>query len=164
MGKWKFFGFSLAVALAAVLTTSLMPAMSQGGERFVLCERNGDKDYGRDIDNEPEGESPGDEFLFSEPEYNQNGKRVGTVYGKGTFIRALGKRDGVIFVEASVNLQDGRIQVQGALKFSNFRKVVTVPIVGGSGRYTGAGGTISIEERVGCGGFPKADKLTYELR
>lgn len=165
MSRWKFFGASLAILLVGVLAASLVPAMSQGGRRFVLCEKNGRHDYEKDIDSDGDGEfSAGDQFIFSEPEYDNSGDRIGKSAGTGTLIRLLGERDGLLSVNVSLNLKGGRLEVQGAVKFSSFRRNPSLPIVGGSGQFAGAGGTITINERAGCGGFPKADKLTVELR
>ena len=165
MGKWKFFGISLAILLVGVLAASLVPAMSQGGRRFVLCEKNGRHDYEKDIDTDQDGEfSAGDQFIFSEPEYDNSGDRIGKSAGKATVIRLLGDRDAIASFNVSANLKGGRLEIQAAGKFSNFRHNPSFAIIGGTGQFAGAGGTITINEKAGCGGFPKADKLTVELR
>lgn len=165
MGKWKFFGISLAILLVGVLAASLVPAMSQGGRRFVLCEKNGRHDYEKDIDADQDGDfSAGDQFIFSEPEYDNSGDRIGKIAGHATIIRLVGDRDAIASFNVSLNLKGGRLEVQAAGKFSNFRNNPSFPIVGGSGQYSGAGGTITIHEKAGCGGFPKGDKSIVELR
>ena len=63
----------------------------------MLCEKNGKHDYEKDVDEDPLGEfSAGDSCLFSEPEYDNNGKKIGKSGGRGVVIRTLGEQDALI--------------------------------------------------------------------
>jgi hypothetical protein len=165
MNRWQTFGLLLTTLLVGVLVAGLMPAMSQGGgQRFTLCEKNGRHDYEKDVDADGDGEfSAGDQFIFSEPTYDSNGKRIGKSAGSGLVIRTIGDRDALVAITVNVGITGGEFQIQGAVKGSNFSKSPSFAIVGGTGRFTGAGGTVRVEERAGCGGFPKGDRITVDL-
>jgi hypothetical protein len=167
MGKWTTFGLLLTTALIGVLVASLVPAASQGGGgRFVICEKNGRHDYEQDVDNDDSGDfSAGDTVLFSEPEYDSNGDRIGKSAGTATLVRMDGGFEtAIVQLHVSLNLKGGRLEVQGAIKGVNFGKKPDYAVIGGTGRFAGAGGSVTVDERAGCGGFPKADKLTFELQ
>ena len=164
MTRWKTFGLLLTTLMVGVLVAGLMPAASQGGgQSFVLCEKNGRHDFEKDIDTDGDGEfSVGDMFVFSEPTYNSNGKRIGKTAGSGIVIRTIG-RDALVAITVSVGIEGGELEIQGAVKGSNFRNTPAFAVVGGTGAYAGAGGTVTVHEQVGCGGFPKGDKITVDL-
>jgi hypothetical protein len=166
MGKWTTFGLLLATLLIGVLVAGLLPAASQsGGQRFVLCEKNGRHDYEKDIDVDGSGDfSTGDTILVSEPEFDSDGKRIGKSVGTATVVKLEDDFEKAIFsINVSFNLKGGRLEVQGSIKGGNFGKDPSYAIIGGTGRFAGAGGTVTVSERAGCGGFPKADKVTVEL-
>ncbi|HYI43847.1 MAG TPA: hypothetical protein VE174_00095 [Actinomycetota bacterium] len=165
MNRWQTFGLLLTTLLVGVLVAGLMPAMSQGGgQRFVLCEKNGKQDFEQDIDTDGDGQfSVGDMFVFSEPTFDSNGKRIGKTAGSGTVIRTYGERDALVAITVNAQIDGGELEIQGAVKGSNFRKSPAFAIVGGTGRFAGAGGSLTVDEGVGCGGFGRGDKITVDL-
>ncbi|MEA2434701.1 MAG: hypothetical protein QOG54_2158 [Actinomycetota bacterium] len=163
MSRWKILSVVTAAVSVGVLVATLLPAASQvSGERFVLCEKNGDQDYETDIDNGRKGPSAGDVFIFSEPEFDKDGNHVGKVFGKGTILRLLDDDDGVSQLNVSINLKGGRLELQGSTKFSNFGGKLEFAVVGGTGKYAGRDGTATIADRK-CPGFDNGDRVTIEL-
>ena len=163
MGRWKVFGLVLATTTVGVLSSALLPATSQvSGKTFTLCEKNGPKDYEKNVDNGEQGFSAGDQFIFSEPEFDRNGDRVGKLVGVGTVVRRL-KQDGLVRFNVSLNLRGGRIEIQASTKFSNLGGGTAVPIIGGTGKYNDASGVVEIYGR-GCKGVSRrADRLRVKL-
>ncbi len=115
MDRWKTFGLLLTTLLVGVLVAGLVPAASQGGgQRFVLCEKNGRGDYEKEVDTDQSGDfSAGDLFLFSEPTFDSEGERIGKTAGRATVIKLIGDRDALIALSVSVNIKGGRLEVQG---------------------------------------------------
>jgi hypothetical protein len=164
MRRWRIVSVVTAAVTVGILVATLLPAASQvSSDRFVLCEKNGSSDYEADVDNPPDGESPGDTFIFMEPEFDKDGNHVGKSIGTGTLIRRLGERDAVVQFNVSINLKGGRLEVQSATKFSNFQHATDFAIVGGTGRYAGRDGIVTVSDRK-CPGFDNGDRVTVELK
>jgi hypothetical protein len=147
MMKWKVLGGSVAVLCVGVLGVTLLPATGQtGGDRFILCEKDGRFDTEHEIHNPPAGFSAADGFVFTETEFDENGRRVGTLNGQATVIRTIGDRDAMVQFNVSLNLDGGRIEVQASSRFSNLNDA-TFAITGGTGKYEGRTGVVSPRRR-----------------
>ena len=166
MFKWKVLGGAIAVLSVGVLGVTLLPATGQtGGKRFVLCEKDGRFDTDRDIDNPPNGFSSGDQFVFTEAEFDESGDRVGTLVGTGTVVRSFNKaEDAFVNFNVSLNLNGGRIEVQASSKFTNLNRA-HFAIVGGTGKYAGKTGTATVRTRPCDGVAPdgKGDSLVIKF-
>ncbi|MGH2754416.1 MAG: allene oxide cyclase barrel-like domain-containing protein [Actinomycetota bacterium] len=163
MTKWKVLGGAVSVLCIGVMTATLLPATGQiSGKRFVLCEKNGPKDYEKDVDVRPNGFSAGDQFLFSEPEFDEAGRKVGKIVGSGRVIRTFGERDALVQFNVSLNLDGGRIEIQASSKFTNTTGA-TFAIVGGTGRYAGKTGTVKVRSRRCDGVGKKGDSLVVRF-
>jgi hypothetical protein len=134
-----------AAALATGLVAGLLiPAASQGADTRTLtwCEKN-KGGFTRHIDVGKPGGSSGDFEIVTRAMYNpQTGEKIGTDVNRFTFVRALGRRNGIGLVEATALLAKGKITAYSAFKFSSFRNGANFAITGGSGRYrniTGSG-------------------------
>lgn len=85
---------------------------------------------------------PGDGFLIAD-ELQENGDAVGSTLGVCTFIGGDGRPDGAQ-CEITLDLTDrGTLAVQGALTFDD--DTFNAAIVGGTGDYAGASGTLSAD-------------------
>jgi hypothetical protein len=87
---------------------------------------------------ETEAPTPGDAFLLSET-LTMNGRDFGSVYAHCTFVTAE-----VSQCLATLDLPNGQITVQGVTRDE---PDFTLAITGGTGAYTGAGGTLTGHER-----------------
>lgn len=88
--------------------------------------------------NETEPATPGDSFALSET-LTKHGKDFGSLYAHCTFITAEAAQ-----CLATLDLPNGQITVQGA--FVGEPTDFTFAVTGGTGDYTGAGGTIRIQD------------------
>ena len=155
MRKWKLLGGAVAVLSVGVIGLTLLPATGQvGGDRFILCEKDGKWDQETEIHNPPAGFSAADGFVFTEAEFDENGDRVGDLYGQGTIMKTIGDRDAVIQFNVSLNLDGGRIEAQGAARFSNITGDTHFSIIGGTGKFEGRTGHLTPRSR-SCPGVAK---------
>jgi hypothetical protein len=88
-----------------------------------------------EVDNGEPGESEGDQFGFTD-DLQEDGESVGTVTGLCTSTSRSGGPCDVTFA-----LDEGTFAVQGVLDFE--AGTFEAPIVGGTGEFENAGGTIS---------------------
>lgn len=162
MLRWKVLGRAVAVLCVGVLGATLLPATGQtGGKRFVLCEKDS-HDYEFEVDYPPKHFSNGDEFLFSEPEFDVNGHKVGKIVGVGTVIRTIGDEDAMTQFRVSFNLEGGRIEIQASQRFSHFTDG-KFAIIGGTGKYEGKTGTVRPRNRPCDGVSKKGDSLVVKF-
>jgi hypothetical protein len=90
-----------------------------------------------EIDNGKPGESEGDQFGFDD-DLQEGGESVGTVTGLCTVLsRAGGPCD------ITLETDQGRLAVQGLLDFE--AETFEGPVVGGTGDYAGASGTLTAD-------------------
>ena len=88
-----------------------------------------------DPENDPP--SPGDSFLISET-LTKHGKSFGSLYVQCTFVTAEANQ-----CVATFDLANGQITVQGV--FLGDDTDFTLAVTGGTGDYTGAGGTVRVQ-------------------
>jgi hypothetical protein len=132
-----------ATVIAGVLTTS--GAAQVPGERtFKIIEGSGGTF--NFVDNAPKAKnprnprfSPGDSFVFTTPLFNEANQRIGTLHAYcavtrgGNFSRASSQCNG------TYSLRDGTLAANALLKGEN----ANIAIVGGTGAYEGARGSIT---------------------
>ena len=163
MSKWKVLGGAVAVLCVGVMGLTLLPATGQtGGKRFVLCEKDGPKDYEFDVDNPPKHFSAGDQFIFSEPEFDENGRKVGKIVGVATVVRTIGERDALVQFSVSFNLDGGRIEVQASGNFSRLNSA-NLAIIGGTGKYAGKTGSVTPKNAPCDGVSTKGDHAVFKF-
>jgi hypothetical protein len=103
--------------------------------------------------------SPGDQLLLDRPLLDKNGNRVATVQLRGTYIQIFAGNDPLMSFQASNIFKKGVINTQGTLRFSLFATTrQTFAIVGGTGRYKKAHGTVTVREV-----RPNLLELTYKV-
>jgi hypothetical protein len=153
---------ALSALTAGMLVAVVLPATGQvTGKTFTLCEKDS-KDYEAEVDNGADGFSAGDVFIFSEPEFDTNGDRVGKTFGQGTILKDF-ERDAIVQFNVSLHLRGGDIEVQSTGKFSQLGGGQPLAIVGGTGKYNNATGVVKIYGR-GCNGVKDSkDRLKVVL-
>ena len=89
--------------------------------------------------------SMGDQLTFSNPVLDRaGGTRVGTLYGTVTVVKGRTFRNIKVLGQVVFEFTDGsQITAHGVFALAD--ESVEVPIVGGSGRYAGARGSVSSE-------------------
>jgi hypothetical protein len=124
-------------------------------ERVVVVERNSVE---TDIDNPPEGFSQGDEFAASADLY-RGGKKVGydDLHGVVTFMSETQVR---FELTATVTVRGSQITVVGSVAFSEDESSseISLPVVGGTGRYDDVGGELTVVEQ------RNAARLVFDLK
>jgi len=143
-----------ALATAAVAATFIAGILTTGGAAQVPGERTfkiieGGAATFKVIDNPPKMRnpenprfSPGDGFVFTSRLFNEANKRIGTnhvhctVTRGGTFARARGQ------CNSTLALRDGTLAISGLLRGEN----PAIAVVGGTGAYEGARGSITFRD------------------
>jgi hypothetical protein len=93
--------------------------------------------------NEP-GTTPGDLFTERTALYDaKTGREVGTAFGRGIFID-IENNDPLFGFNATNKLEGGEIDTQGAARESEFDAGFTAAIIGGTGAFARARGTVTI--------------------
>ncbi|MFN2462177.1 MAG: hypothetical protein ABR591_16100 [Candidatus Velthaea sp.] len=88
----------------------------------------------------------------------RNARMVGRTETALTITHA-GAEDLQAMIECTVELPEGKILFAGAFKFADLGHGAVVPVVGGTGAYKGAAGTVVIRSP-----DPSQTKLTFDLR
>lgn len=146
---------ALAV-MAAIVFATAGGAQAPGERTLKFVARGASSKF---VDNPPrqrrrnQPPSPGDAFLFSSPEYDQNGARVGTVVlqcvigpGKGFPTDCTG----------NLKLSDGTLTFAGRGTDS---RTTVVAITGGTGAYEGARGSVTSVNRTSADNSPSDDTI-----
>jgi hypothetical protein len=91
--------------------------------------------------------SAGDQFFIVERVLeDQNGNQQGSFVFRGTVVKVFFNDDPMISFQASNTLTGkGVIDTQGVVRFSQFNNPVTFAIVGGTGTFDKARGTVTID-------------------
>ena len=113
-----------------------------GDKRLVVVSRNATE---TDIDNPPEGESQGDEFVITSPLF-KGGKRAGRFDAHGVVTEVNLEQNVFAFqVTFTATLPGGQIVSTGVGVFDEpTDNSFTAAITGGTGRYDEAGGDVVV--------------------
>jgi hypothetical protein len=140
------------VAVVAVLLAAAVGAILAGGghakapgsRTFHLIEGNGGTFHF--VDNPPRAKgrnpndvSPGDQFVFTTPLLTTTRKHAGWLFGACTVVLAARARS-VINCTGTANLAGGKLAFVVNTRFDE--NVSRIPIVGGTGAYEGARGSV----------------------
>jgi hypothetical protein len=91
------------------------------------------------------GFGPGDELIEENPATDSTGASVAKLYTVVTVTSGKSMADGKGLIDCHVVLSDGTILFNGAVDLSKLGTGVTLPVVGGTGAYNGAGGTVRMQ-------------------
>ena len=104
---------------------------------------------------------PGDQLQIVDTLYkwsgSKRGAKVGHTNGILTFMTLTGGQGGTAMVNAQITLPAGTVIVEGIIRFPGSGPAhFTLPIVGGSGSYDNARGTVNIRD-IGNGNLNKSN-------
>ena len=144
-------GVSIAVA-------SIGGAQTSPGERTLKFVEKGNGSF-KFIDNPPKAKSrnsppsAGDEFLFTNPLYDESGARVGYVTAHCTVEPGVKVPD----CQGEAKLKDGSLSLSGLTNESSLKQ--TISITGGTGAYEGASGSVVSVARSHADNAPSDDTV-----
>jgi hypothetical protein len=130
-----------ATGLVFAITGSAKPPAQ--GRVIHVIERQVQETF---VDNPPKNKtSQGDEFVFRGKLFDTSGKRVGSDGVSCLLLQVTRKRQ-TANCTAAIFLPDGKISVVGGVHFHGGAQTFTLPVVGGTGAYVGAQGTLVIKQ------------------
>jgi hypothetical protein len=144
----KTVALAAATALvgSGVLIGAMLPAASQQATTIRLYERQR-KGFEKFINVDGKKSMAGDYILESHPLYRVGTKtKVGRDAATITLIRRVGKQDVLFRAAATFVLPSGKVEVSGLNKSSRLAKGASFAVIGGTGAYEGATGTLTARE------------------
>ena len=90
------------------------------------------------------GFGPGDEIVEVAPVIDTSGATIGKTYTTVTMINGKSIADAWGAVDCTVALPDGNLLFHGAFSFKDLAKGTAAPVVGGTGKYAGAVGSVEV--------------------
>jgi Allene oxide cyclase barrel like domain len=129
----------LLIGLAAVVSLGVATAVgraSSDAAALHFYERQGPTTF---VDNSPKGKQPtaGDAFVFTNPVYTRHGGRVGSDHGSCTIVRT---KPLVAECTSMLQLPQGELMI---LNLNTGKPSFSAAVVGGTGRFAGAHGTLT---------------------
>ncbi len=98
---------------------------------------------------------PGDRLFLADALYawhgSHRGARAGTTVSTLTFMSSFGKRGATVDLAGQVFLHGGSLRVEGVVQVLPGKNHFVLPIVGGTGSYAGARGTLDLKDIVASG-------------
>jgi hypothetical protein len=130
--------FVLGISIGSVTLASASPAANAPRTLTLIAADTGQGEVY--IDAGEKGESAGDTVIFSELLYERAGARkpIGHVE-----VLCISTSLGAARCNGTIYLPSGKIEASGAI---HFRKTFRIPVVGGTGAYSGTGGELQITE------------------
>ena len=142
---------TIAVVAAGALAIPAAPAAAKGHDHTIRIKARGQVDRAQLVDNAPAGDSAGDILVFTEKLFNAHGKQIGS--DAATCVRLF---DPTSLCTGTYKLRGGRVMVQ--LVQPGPTGSYDQAVVGGTGRFDGARGTVTVAQS------PKGDRFTFKLR
>ena len=146
------------LAIAAAIAFATSGGAQTGGERTLkFVEKGGSSKF---VDNPPKARtrngppSPGDEFIFSSPLYDESGARAGLVAIHCTV--EVGAARNLADCQGTAKLKDGTLAVSG---LSGDSRKTVVAVTGGTGAYEGARGSVTSVARSDADNAPSDDTV-----
>jgi hypothetical protein len=141
------------VVLAAVGAIALVPAsgVAKGHDRPLTIKARSQLDQVHLVDNAPAGDSPGDMLVFTERLLDARGKVIGS--DAATCVRLFGQES---LCTGAYKLPGGRLMVQ--LVQPGPTGTYEQAITGGTGRFAGARGIVTVAQS------PNGDQFTFKVR
>jgi hypothetical protein len=93
---------------------------------------------------------PGDRVFLADALYTWNGThrgaRAGSIASTLTFMSAFGSHGATVDLSGQLFLHGGSLRVEGVVQVRPGPNHFVLPIIGGTGKYTGAGGTVDLKD------------------
>jgi hypothetical protein len=140
-----------ALGALALIVIGAQPAVSQPPKQrttISVFDPNVTP-YSKEINEGSKKFGPGDWSVGLERFFDTDTcERSGRAITKFTFVKDLGKQDGMYIIDASVLFSDGKISIYSGGRFSEFENDggAVFAVTGGTGAYQDATGTMTIEE------------------
>lgn len=142
---------TIVLAVVAALGISAAPAPAKGARHTITIKARAQIDQARDVDVGPAGDSPGDILVFTEKLFNSRGKQIGS--DAATCVRLF---DPNSLCTGTYKLPGGRLMVQ--LVQPGPTGTYDQAITGGTGRFAGARGIVTVAQHGGN------DRFTFKIR
>jgi hypothetical protein len=144
------------LALATLTAAGAMallaaPVGAKQHERSITIQVRGQLEHVQPVDSAPAGESAGDVLVFTERLFDRRGRRVGS--DAAHCVRLF---DATWLCTGTYKLPGGRVMVQ--LLLPGPAVTYDQAITGGTGRFAGARGTVTVVQR------PDGDRFTFRIR
>jgi hypothetical protein len=142
---------TIALVVVGALGLAAGPAAAKGHVRTVTIKASSKLDQVQAVDNAPTGASAGDMLVFTEQLFNSRGKRIGS--DAATCVRLF---DATSLCTGAYRLPGGSVMVQ--LLQPGPTGTYDQAVVGGTGRFTGVRGKVTVAQK------PSGDRFTFRLR
>ena len=142
---------TIAVIAVGALALSAAPAGAKGHGRTITIKARSQIEHVQLVDNAPTGDSPGDMLVFTEQLFDSHGKRIGG--DAATCVRLF---DATSLCTGLYKLPGGQVMVQ--LLQPGPTGTYDQAITGGTGRFAGARGTVTVAQQSG------GDRFTFKIR
>jgi hypothetical protein len=142
---------SIVLIAIGALALSAAPAGAKGHGRTVTIKASSRIDQVHLVDNAPTGDSAGDVLVFTEKLFNARGRQIGT--DAASCVRLF---DVTSLCTGVYKLRGGQLMVQ--LVQPGPTGTYDQAITGGTGRFAGARGTVTVVQSAG------GDHFTFKIR
>ncbi len=142
---------AILLAVSGVLLLAASPAGAKKARRTITLTATSKIDRVQAVDNAPTGPSAGDMLIFTEKLFNKRGKQIGS--DAASCVRLF---DATSLCTGTYKLPRGRLMVQlQPGPTGTYDQAIT----GGTGRYAGARGTVTVAQNPSVG-----DHFTFKIR
>jgi len=104
------------------------------------------------------GFGPGDEIIEENPATGSSGRDIAKLYTIVTMTSGKSMADAVGIIDCHVVFTDGSVLFNGSVALKDLGKGITLPVIGGTGSYDGAGGAVRMQSP-----DTKHTNLTFDL-
>lgn len=142
---------TIALITVGALALSAAPAGAKSHGRTITIKARSHLEHVQQVDNAPTGDSPGDMLVFTELLFDARGKRIGS--DAATCVRLF---DATSLCTGLYKLPGGQVTVQ--LLQPGPGGTYDQAITGGTGRFAGARGTVTVAQQA------SGDRFTFKIR
>jgi hypothetical protein len=142
---------TIALIAVGALALSAAPADAKSHGRTITIKARSQIEHAQAVDNAPTGASPGDLLIFTEQLFDSHGKRIGG--DAATCVRLF---DATSLCTGIYKLPGGQVMVQ--LLQPGPTGTYDQAITGGTGRFAGARGTVTVAQQ------SSGDRFTFKIR
>ena len=150
MGRNKAVTLAMGTLVALGLVTSAWGSGSQN--KTITLHTSSKLEHAGSVDNAPVGDSPGDRIFFTETLLDSSGRVIG--HDAADCVRLFDTRSECT---GTYSLAGGQVTVQLVQPSFSGTLTYTQAITGGTGRYGGASGTVTVHQS------PSGDHSTFKI-